>query len=131
MIALNPPHRLRKGEAQAFDELKLRKIDVRKAVSDEMLPPAEHPHEEAEKLRQTLAEEMPRIGERLCLLAFIVKTVRNGVMAVLNLHHTIGNRELNLMCPEALAFIIRRKARAAARGSAGCWRSGRLQDHRA
>src|SRR6185295_741366 len=69
-----------------------------------------HPLEVAEKLRQTLAEEMPRIGERLYLLVFIVKTVRDGVMSMLNLHHQIGNGELNLMYPEALAFIIRRKA---------------------
>ena len=87
MIALNPPHRLGEREAQTFDELKHRKIDVRKAVSNEMLSPAEHPFEEAEKLRQTLGEEMPRIGERLYLLVFIVKAVRNGVMGVLNLHH--------------------------------------------
>jgi hypothetical protein len=30
---------------------------------------------------------MPRIGERLYLLVFIVKAVRNRVMGVLNLHH--------------------------------------------
>src|SRR2546423_6682295 len=85
VIALGPPHRPGKREAQTFDELKHRKIDVRKSVSHEVLSPAKHPFEEAEKLRQTLGKEMPRIGERLYLLVFVVKAVRDGVMGVLNL----------------------------------------------
>jgi len=40
MIALNPPHRRGKREAQTFDELKHRKIDVGKSVSNEVLSPA-------------------------------------------------------------------------------------------
>ena len=71
-----------------------------------MLPPAQRSFEEAQKLRQPLAEKMPRIGECLRLLVFIVKTVRNGMMGMLNFHHEIGDGELQLMRPEALAFIV-------------------------
>src|SRR5215212_1628386 len=71
-----------------------------------MLASTEHSIEEAEKFRHTLGKEMPCVGERFRLLIFVVKTVRDRMMRMLNLHHEIRHGELDLMRPEALAFIV-------------------------
>ena len=70
-----------------------------------------------------LGAEILAVGDRFGFLAS-VEAVRDRMMRVLDLHHKIGDRELKLVRPQAVARC-RARDRAAAPDIAGCRRSGR------
>src|SRR5215470_19337289 len=60
-LALEPPHALRKGVAQALDDLEQRKVDVAEPAAEDIgaAALAEHALEVAQEFRHPIAPEIP------------------------------------------------------------------------
>ncbi len=95
-------HGARKREAQTFEQLEDREIDIGQRIVHHVHVPVgapQHALEVAQELAKALRQKMARIRERLRLLIFVVQPVRDRMVRVLYFLQQVGDRKLKLMRP--------------------------------
>src|SRR5690242_1239635 len=102
-------HAFWKGVPQAFDNLKQGQVYIADAPADGESAAIlfQHAFEIAEIFWHAIAPEIPSPPQRRRALLLKVKPARHRMVSVVDLDHEVGNRQLQLMGPQAAGFIAR------------------------
>ena len=92
----------RKGVTQARDDLEQRQVCIGEVVADEIRTAAllHHALEIAQEFRQPIAPEVFRGDLGGGALLFVIEIAGNRVMRVVDQHHEVRDRELQLVHPQ-------------------------------
>src|SRR5215204_1623103 len=106
-----PLHPLRKGVAQAFDDLEQREVDIAEPATKEIRTTTARDHllEIAKIFRHATFPEISRAALSLRTLLLVIERARDRVMRVMDLPHQIRDGELQLVRPQLAVLVLGRK----------------------
>src|SRR6516165_303050 len=110
-LLLEPPHPPWKRIAQPLDDLEERQVHIREPATEDVRTSAlaQHALEIAEDFRHAIPPEISGSAFRGAALLLVVEIGRDRMMGVVDLDHEVGNGERQLMDPQPVRLVARRK----------------------